>query len=162
MCVGICPRLCSICIRICKHKYKYKYKRKENENKNCWPVCVSVFVQGCVAGGQNGRGGGSSLKFVPTPIHDVFHVYLLAYLDVSRLCIAKYSKVHRWLPNSFLWYVCLNASTFLCFFFSFSIKSNCNYVFLIMLISVILPGVLENVLVRYLGWCICHKECVNN
>ena len=56
-------------------------------------MCVSVFVQGCVAGGQNGRGGGSSLKFVPTPIHDVFHVYLLACLDVSRLCIPKYTKV---------------------------------------------------------------------
>ena len=140
-CVGNCPRLYRICIRIYKRKYKYKYKRKEKENKNCWPVCVSVFVQGCVAGGQNGRGGGSSLKFVPTPIHDVFHVYLLACLDISRLCIAKYSKVHRWLPNSFLWYVCLNASTFLCFF-SFSIKPNCNYLFLIMLISVILPGAL--------------------
>ena len=54
---------------------------------------MSVFVQGCVAGGQNGRGGGSSLKFVPTPIHDVFHVYLLPFLDVSRLCIPKYTKV---------------------------------------------------------------------
>ena len=74
---------------------KWAKVEKENENRNCWPMRVTVFVQGCVAGGQNGRGGGSSLKFVPTPIHDVFHVYLLAYLDVSRLCIAKYSKVHR-------------------------------------------------------------------
>ena len=72
---------------------KWAKVEKENENRNCWPVCVSVFVQGCVAGGQNGRGGGSSLKFVPTPIHDVFHVYLLACLDISRLCIAKYTKV---------------------------------------------------------------------
>ena len=93
VCVGICPRFCSICIYIYKYKYRYKNNKKENENKNCWPVCVSVFVQGCVAGGQNGRGGGSSLKFVPTPIHDVFHVYLLPFLDVSRLCIPKYTKV---------------------------------------------------------------------
>ena len=92
-------------------------REKENENKNCWPVCVSVFVQGCVAGGQNGRGGGSSLKFVPTPIHDVFHVYLLACLDVGcRSCIASrfcllYTDAYQ---RVFYDMYCLNA--FLCFF----------------------------------------------